>query len=163
MRTGEHHSHIVTHRHADGAIHTHAIDDDNGALAKHIETAGLEHGAGRLCRSLPDQSALSVATSDEVDDRNAAPPPGGSTQRSQATSKTPQHSLAARGPLAARAGKPCGFVGHANDIPRLWFGRHAEISHPVADKPPARFRQVRSGNGDLPHDRTAMRASGAEE
>jgi hypothetical protein len=34
------HSHIITHRHADGTIHTHAIDDDPGALAKHIKKPG---------------------------------------------------------------------------------------------------------------------------
>jgi ABC-type nickel/cobalt efflux system permease component RcnA len=38
---GEHHSHLVTHRHADGTIHRHAIDDDDGALAKHIKQPGL--------------------------------------------------------------------------------------------------------------------------
>jgi hypothetical protein len=34
------HSHLITHRHADGTIHTHAIDDDPGALAKHIKHPG---------------------------------------------------------------------------------------------------------------------------
>jgi hypothetical protein len=37
---GEHHSHLITHMHADGTIHTHAIDDDDGALAKHIKQPG---------------------------------------------------------------------------------------------------------------------------
>src|SRR5438552_5178225 len=31
-------SHIVTHRHADGTVHQHAIDDD--ALAKHVKESG---------------------------------------------------------------------------------------------------------------------------
>jgi hypothetical protein len=34
------HSHLITHRHADGTIHTHAVDDDPGALAKHIKQPG---------------------------------------------------------------------------------------------------------------------------
>lgn len=32
------HSHVVTHRHEDGTIHQHAIDDD--ALAKHVKGPG---------------------------------------------------------------------------------------------------------------------------
>jgi hypothetical protein len=34
------HSHLVTHRHADGTSHTHAIDDDDGALADHVKQPG---------------------------------------------------------------------------------------------------------------------------
>jgi hypothetical protein len=34
------HSHLVTHTHADGTIHTHAIDDAKGALADHIKQPG---------------------------------------------------------------------------------------------------------------------------
>ncbi len=34
------HSHLVSHRHADGTVHTHAIDDDPGALAKHVKQPG---------------------------------------------------------------------------------------------------------------------------
>ena len=37
---GDHPSHLVTHRHADGTVHRHAIDDDAGALAKHIKQPG---------------------------------------------------------------------------------------------------------------------------
>ena len=37
---GDHHSHLVTHRHADGTVHRHAIDDDTDALAKHIKQPG---------------------------------------------------------------------------------------------------------------------------
>jgi hypothetical protein len=37
---GVHHSHILTHRHADGTIHRHAVDDDDDALAKHIKQPG---------------------------------------------------------------------------------------------------------------------------
>jgi hypothetical protein len=37
---GEHHTRMVTHMHADGTIHTHAIDDDPGALARHIKQPG---------------------------------------------------------------------------------------------------------------------------
>jgi hypothetical protein len=34
------HSHVITHRHADGAVHRHAVDDDDGALADHIKQPG---------------------------------------------------------------------------------------------------------------------------
>jgi hypothetical protein len=34
------HSHLITHRHSDGTIHRHAIDDDDGALAKHVKDPG---------------------------------------------------------------------------------------------------------------------------
>jgi hypothetical protein len=37
---GGNHSHVVTHRHADGTIHQHAIDDDADALAKHVKGPG---------------------------------------------------------------------------------------------------------------------------
>ena len=37
---GEHHSHVITHGHADGTIHRHAVDDDDGALAKHVKESG---------------------------------------------------------------------------------------------------------------------------
>jgi hypothetical protein len=39
---GGKHSHAVTHRHADGTIHQHAIADDDGALAKHVKTPGWD-------------------------------------------------------------------------------------------------------------------------
>jgi hypothetical protein len=35
------HSHVVSHRHADGIIHQHAIDDDDDALAKHVKQTGF--------------------------------------------------------------------------------------------------------------------------
>jgi hypothetical protein len=34
------HSHIVTHQHADGTIHRHAVDDDDDALADHVKQPG---------------------------------------------------------------------------------------------------------------------------
>jgi hypothetical protein len=34
------HSHLITHRHADGTLHTHAIDDAKGALADHVKKSG---------------------------------------------------------------------------------------------------------------------------
>ena len=34
------HSHVITHRHADGAVHRHAVDDDDGALADHVKQPG---------------------------------------------------------------------------------------------------------------------------
>ena len=33
-------SHVVTHRHTDGTIHQHAIDDDDVGLAKHVNEPG---------------------------------------------------------------------------------------------------------------------------
>jgi hypothetical protein len=38
--TGEHHTHVVTHRHADGTVHTHVVDDAAGGLAKHVKQPG---------------------------------------------------------------------------------------------------------------------------
>src|SRR5262249_51429579 len=38
--SGGTHSHVITHRHADGTIHRHAVDDDDGALADHIKQPG---------------------------------------------------------------------------------------------------------------------------
>jgi hypothetical protein len=37
---GAGHSHIAIHRHADGTIHRHALDDDNDALANHVKEPG---------------------------------------------------------------------------------------------------------------------------
>ena len=34
------HSHAITHRHADGTVHRHAVDDDDGALADHVKQPG---------------------------------------------------------------------------------------------------------------------------
>jgi hypothetical protein len=36
------HGHVVRHRHADGTIHQHAIDDDDDAIAKHVKKPGLD-------------------------------------------------------------------------------------------------------------------------
>jgi len=39
----EGHSHVVTHRHAGGMVHQHAIDDDDDdALAKHVSQPGSD-------------------------------------------------------------------------------------------------------------------------
>jgi hypothetical protein len=46
--------HVVIHRHADGTIHQHAIDDDDDALAKHVKRTRLGNGACGLCPSLPE-------------------------------------------------------------------------------------------------------------
>jgi hypothetical protein len=37
---GGNQSHLVTHRHADGTTHRHAIDDDDDVLAKHVKDPG---------------------------------------------------------------------------------------------------------------------------
>jgi hypothetical protein len=34
------HSHLATHRHADGTVHTHAVDDAKGSLADHVKQPG---------------------------------------------------------------------------------------------------------------------------
>src|SRR4051812_40476908 len=39
---GEGHSHVVTHRHAGGIVHQHAIDDDDDALAEHVKGPGWD-------------------------------------------------------------------------------------------------------------------------
>jgi len=36
----EHHNHVITHKHADGTVHHHDIDDDDGALANHVKQPG---------------------------------------------------------------------------------------------------------------------------
>src|SRR6516162_2238842 len=38
--SGGNHSHLATHRHADGTVHTHAVDDGDGALADHVKQPG---------------------------------------------------------------------------------------------------------------------------
>ena len=37
---GEGHSQVITHRHADGTIHRHAVDDDDDALDQHVKEPG---------------------------------------------------------------------------------------------------------------------------
>ena len=37
---GEGHAHVVTHQHADGTVHRHAVDDDDDALDQHVKESG---------------------------------------------------------------------------------------------------------------------------
>jgi ABC-type nickel/cobalt efflux system permease component RcnA len=39
-RGGATHSHVAAHVHADGTVHRHAVDDDDGALDKHLKERG---------------------------------------------------------------------------------------------------------------------------
>ena len=56
---GENHSHVVAHRHADGTIHQHAIDDDDDALAKHVKEPGWNMALVVCVVPCPELSALS--------------------------------------------------------------------------------------------------------
>ena len=56
---GGNHSHVVTHRHADGTIHQHAIDDDTDALAKHVKEPGWNMALVICVLPCPDVTALS--------------------------------------------------------------------------------------------------------
>jgi hypothetical protein len=38
--SGGSHVHLATHRHSDGTVHRHAVDDDDDALADHIKQPG---------------------------------------------------------------------------------------------------------------------------
>jgi ABC-type nickel/cobalt efflux system permease component RcnA len=40
LGAGAAHSHLITHVHADGTVHRHAVDDDDGALDEHIKQRG---------------------------------------------------------------------------------------------------------------------------
>jgi len=66
QHAGEHHSHIIAHRHADGTIHTHAIDDDDGALAKHIKQPGWNMALVVCVVPSPNISALSEPASHKL-------------------------------------------------------------------------------------------------
>jgi hypothetical protein len=56
------HSHLVTHRHVDGTIHQHAIDDDDG-LAKHVKEPGWNMALVTCLLPCLDVSALSEIAS----------------------------------------------------------------------------------------------------
>ena len=55
----ESHSHIVAHRHNDGTVHEHAIDDDEDALAKHIKEPGWNMALVICVLPRPELPALS--------------------------------------------------------------------------------------------------------
>ncbi len=55
---GGNHSHAVTHRHADGTIHQHAIDDDDDALAKHVKEPGWNMALVICVLPCPDVTAF---------------------------------------------------------------------------------------------------------
>jgi ABC-type nickel/cobalt efflux system permease component RcnA len=53
------HSHVVSHRHADGIVHQHAIDDDDDALAKHVKQTGFNMALAICVLPCPDVPAVS--------------------------------------------------------------------------------------------------------
>jgi hypothetical protein len=55
----ESHSHIIAHRHTDGTIHQHAIDDDEDALAKHIKEPGWNMALVICVLPCPEVPAIS--------------------------------------------------------------------------------------------------------
>ena len=56
VHDGEH-SHVVTHRHADGTVHQHAVDD--GSLAKHVKTPGA-HSMAQVIFVLPAPGTAAI-------------------------------------------------------------------------------------------------------
>ena len=57
---GHNHSHIVTHVHIDGTVHRHAVDDENGGLARHMKERGSATVAPGVA-VLPSPSGITVA------------------------------------------------------------------------------------------------------
>jgi hypothetical protein len=53
------HSHVVIHRHADGKVHQHAIDDDDASLAKHVKETGSNMALAICVLPCLDMPALS--------------------------------------------------------------------------------------------------------
>jgi len=57
---GQAKAHVVTHVHADGTVHRHAVDDENGGLARHMKERGSASIAPGIA-VLPSPSVLSVS------------------------------------------------------------------------------------------------------
>lgn|SRR5262249_16800086 len=53
------HSHLVTHKHADGIVHHHEVDDDNDALVKHVK--GLGWNMALVTGILPCPEAATIS------------------------------------------------------------------------------------------------------
>jgi hypothetical protein len=54
------HSHIVTHVHIDGTVHRHAVDDENGGLARHMKERGSTTVAPGMA-VLPSPNGIAMA------------------------------------------------------------------------------------------------------
>jgi len=52
------HSHVVTHKHADGIVHHHDVGDDDGALAKHLKEPGWNMALVTAVLPFPDVAAI---------------------------------------------------------------------------------------------------------
>jgi hypothetical protein len=70
---GQTHSHVVSHRHADGIVHQHAIDDDDDALAKHVKQTGFNMALAICVLPCPDVPAISEMASYKL---SMTTPPG---------------------------------------------------------------------------------------
>ena len=57
---GHNQSHIVTHVHIDGTVHRHAVDDENGGLARHMKERGSATVAPGMA-VLPSPNGIAVA------------------------------------------------------------------------------------------------------
>ena len=57
---GQAKAHVVTHVHVDGTVHRHAVDDENGGLARHMKERGSASIAPGIA-VLPSPSVLSVS------------------------------------------------------------------------------------------------------
>jgi hypothetical protein len=67
----ESHSHIVTHKHSDGTIHKHAIDDDDDALAQHVREPGWNMALVICVLPCRDISAIPEAPSRKLTIENS--------------------------------------------------------------------------------------------
>jgi hypothetical protein len=67
------HSHVLSHRHADGIVHQHAIDDDDDALAKHVKQTGFNMALAICVLPCPDVPVISEMASHKL---TVATPPG---------------------------------------------------------------------------------------
>jgi hypothetical protein len=57
---GHNHSHAVTHVHADGTVHRHVVDEENGGLARHMKERGSATVAPAVA-VLPTPSGIALA------------------------------------------------------------------------------------------------------
>jgi hypothetical protein len=67
------HSHVVSHQHADGIVHQHAVDDDDDALAKHVKQTGSNMALAICVLPSLDVPAISEMAGHKL---SMATPPG---------------------------------------------------------------------------------------
>src|SRR5262249_1888070 len=124
---GGNHSHLVTHRHADGTVHTHAVDDGDGALADHVKQPGWNMALvicvvpavaiRDWCRPWVGDPCPARSGRQKTNDEKPPPALGRRHRWTATTAETPQHSLAARGHWSR--GRSRADCGSRDAIPRL--------------------------------------------